>query len=216
MGGVACQRKPCRAAVRWSNHRTQPDADEVELALLIAVGFRQKKGKRSMVSYYELLKHPQWQKKRLLVLERAAFCCENCGSGENTLHVHHTYYESGRKPWEYPDESLHALCEQCHVTAQDMKTVFDRQLGKIGYSAIDELYGYALGISSRADLEAPIDVLNYEVACGLADYWCLNNHVLISNLIEGKITGARLFELVAKYGTPQKPWLESMARKKET
>lgn len=167
-----------------------------------------------MASYYELLKHPQWQKKRLLVLERENFCCEHCGSDEKTLHVHHTYYESGLKPWEYPDESLHVLCEKCHADVQDMKTLFDRQLGKIGYSAIDELYGYALGISSRDDLEAPIDVLSYEVASGLADYWSLQTELVIENLIEGKITGTKLLDLVAKHGAPQKPWLDRIASEK--
>jgi hypothetical protein len=30
------------------------------------------------------------------------------------LNVHHTYYQSGKKPWEYPDESLITLCNPCH------------------------------------------------------------------------------------------------------
>lgn len=169
-----------------------------------------------MDSYYELLKHPQWQKKRLLVLQRENFCCEDCGSDEKTLHVHHTYYESGLKPWEYPGESLHVLCEKCHADVQDMKTLFDRQFGKIGLSAINELYGYALGISAREEPEAPIDVLSYEVASGLADYWGLQTTLVIEHLIEGKITGARLLDLVAKHGASQKPWLERIARNKTT
>lgn len=30
------------------------------------------------------------------------------------LEVHHTYYEKGLKPWEYPDDSLKTLCWICH------------------------------------------------------------------------------------------------------
>ena len=30
------------------------------------------------------------------------------------LNVHHTYYIKGHKPWEYEDEALVALCEDCH------------------------------------------------------------------------------------------------------
>lgn len=55
-------------------------------------------------SYIELLKHPKWQKKRLEVLKLAGFQCENCGSEEETLHIHHAYYEKGLAPWDYPDE----------------------------------------------------------------------------------------------------------------
>jgi hypothetical protein len=30
------------------------------------------------------------------------------------LHVHHTYYQEGLMPWEYPNSSLETLCWQCH------------------------------------------------------------------------------------------------------
>lgn len=30
------------------------------------------------------------------------------------LHVHHTYYQAGKLPWEYPDESLKTVCWKCH------------------------------------------------------------------------------------------------------
>ncbi len=165
-----------------------------------------------MANYYELLKHPLWQKKRLLVLERESFCCEQCGSSEKTLHVHHTYYESKLKPWEYPDESLHALCEECHSEVQDRKALFDRQLGRIDYTNIDKLYGYALGIYAYHEPEAPVDLSRYEVASGLADYWNLDIDLVIDSLIEGTITGRKLFDLVTKHGAPQKPWLERVAK----
>lgn len=53
--------------------------------------------------YWQLLKDPRWQRKRLEVLNRANFACRECGGTDLTLHVHHRYYISGRKPWEYPD-----------------------------------------------------------------------------------------------------------------
>lgn len=167
-----------------------------------------------MTDYYELLKHPNWQRKRLEILQRANFSCENCGSADKPLHVHHTYYESKHKPWEYPNESLHALCEDCHSKVQDRKTLFNRQLGKVGYAAIDGLYGYALGTESQENLELPIDVLNYEVASGLADFWSLPADLVVASLVEGSITGAKLMSLVAAHGAPQKPWLERIARNK--
>jgi len=30
------------------------------------------------------------------------------------LNVHHNYYIRGKKPWEYPDDALVTLCEDCH------------------------------------------------------------------------------------------------------
>jgi hypothetical protein len=64
--------------------------------------------------YRKLLLHPNWQKKRLEILERDGFACRECGDVESTLHVHHQYYKKDAPPWDYPDESLLTLCEACH------------------------------------------------------------------------------------------------------
>lgn len=65
-------------------------------------------------SYSEKLKDPRWQRRRLQILDRANFTCEECEASTKTLHVHHLYYVSGREPWEYPDFALLALCHDCH------------------------------------------------------------------------------------------------------
>jgi len=57
---------------------------------------------------------PQWQKKRLEILERDNFTCIQCGDKENTLHVHHQYYLKDYKVWEYENQSLITLCSRCH------------------------------------------------------------------------------------------------------
>lgn len=67
-----------------------------------------------MTGYYEQLKDPRWQKKRLERLSLARWECENCGSGTETLNVHHVRYLKGRKPWEYSDDELQVLCQSCH------------------------------------------------------------------------------------------------------
>ena len=71
--------------------------------------------------YGKLLKDPRWQRKRLEIMQRDNFACVLCGDTESTLHVHHGYYKAGKKPWEYPDNTLMTLCEQCHeeVTFQN-------------------------------------------------------------------------------------------------
>ena len=70
-----------------------------------------------MKKYSENLKDPRWQKKRLEVMQRDDFHCAECGAGDSTLAVHHLYYVSGRKPWQYPMWSLSTLCEHCHDVA---------------------------------------------------------------------------------------------------
>lgn len=65
-------------------------------------------------SYYDLLKDPRWQRKRLEVLERDAFTCTCCGDQEKELHVHHRYYVQNRSPWAYPNFALVTLCIACH------------------------------------------------------------------------------------------------------
>jgi len=75
-----------------------------------------------MTPYQKLLTHPKWQKKRLHRLEMAGWRCEECGDAETELHVHHVFYESGRKPWEYDDLELLVLCKACHPLIQQLSS----------------------------------------------------------------------------------------------
>ncbi len=70
--------------------------------------------KKRTSSYAEFYRDPRWQKKRLAIMSRDEWTCQDCGDTEDTLHVHHRYYVKGRKPWEYPDEALVTLCASCH------------------------------------------------------------------------------------------------------
>jgi hypothetical protein len=147
-------------------------------------------------SYYEMLKHPKWQKKRLEILQRDGFSCEDCGADDVTLHVHHAYYEKGLAPWDYPDESLHSLCESCHQRAQNLNTVLQRQIGKLSLGAdVAELIGYTRAIEAAGDHTVVVDVFSYEVACGVGDYFGLSAMEVIEALEEGQIDGHKLFEL---------------------
>lgn len=67
-------------------------------------------------TYPELLKDPRWQKKRLEVFQRDNFCCLMCGSGEDTLHVHHEKY--CKNPWDVDSKHLQTLCYICHEVAE--------------------------------------------------------------------------------------------------
>lgn len=69
---------------------------------------------KQKVSYAELLKDPRWQKKRLEVMQRDGFRCQHCLRDDKPLQVHHLVYDKDKKPWEYEDNQLITLCEDCH------------------------------------------------------------------------------------------------------
>lgn len=71
------------------------------------------------MTYTEQLRHPEWQKKRLRMLEAAGWECSNCGDKSTTLHVHHRQYFKGRLAWEYGDDELVVLCEPCHANEHE-------------------------------------------------------------------------------------------------
>jgi hypothetical protein len=73
-----------------------------------------------IMTYSEQIKHPKWQKRRLQIMEKAGFRCENCGTDEVTLNVHHILYRDGYIIWEYADEDLVCLCEDCHGIAHEI------------------------------------------------------------------------------------------------
>jgi hypothetical protein len=64
------------------------------------------------MTYYEKLKDPRWQKKRLEIMSRDSFTCVACGRDDKTLTVHHVRYT--RDPWDIDNIWLQTLCEDCH------------------------------------------------------------------------------------------------------
>jgi len=72
-------------------------------------------------SYYEKLRDPRWQKKRLGIMERDNFSCTSCGSTIGTLNVHHRVaYRKNTDPWDYENDELTTLCEECHSQISEL------------------------------------------------------------------------------------------------
>lgn len=105
-------------------------------------------------TYRQMFKDPRWQRKRLEVMSRDGFGCVQCGVKTVTLNVHHRYYESGRAPWEYPDDALQTLCENCHETITDVTRRLKAQLGRLDHGAILQVLGYAVGMEAIGKLFA--------------------------------------------------------------
>lgn len=91
--------------------------------------------------YFEKLKDPRWQKRRLEMMELAGFKCQACGGNDNPLHVHHGYYAKGKDPWEYGPESLHVICEPCHQNATDDMATIQMLIGQIAPGDYPEFAG---------------------------------------------------------------------------
>jgi len=72
------------------------------------------------MAWTDIFKHPKWQRKRLEIMERDAWRCVICHTEDKTLTVHHLLYHKGAKPWEYADEELVTLCQDCHLGVKNL------------------------------------------------------------------------------------------------
>lgn len=92
-----------------------------------------------MLNRLQSLSSPQWQRLRLEVLQAHDFKCQECGSGDDCLHVHHTFYEKGKPAWEYSPESLMVLCETCHETRAEQERMVLTALTQLDVLALGKL-----------------------------------------------------------------------------
>jgi hypothetical protein len=70
-------------------------------------------------SYWQKLRDPRWQKRRLEIMDRDKFACRMCGNDRETLNVHHLAYERNGEPWDTDEYLLVTLCEPCHEEFHD-------------------------------------------------------------------------------------------------
>ena len=70
--------------------------------------------RRKRKEYYNrLLEDKRWKEFRLKVMSERGNKCECCG-GTDILQIHHTFYISGKMPWEYDIKDMRVLCKKCH------------------------------------------------------------------------------------------------------
>lgn len=147
-------------------------------------------------SYWELLRDPRWQRKRLEVMQRDDFTCQCCDKKTQTLNVHHMYYERGLSPWEYPNESLQTLCEDCHEFIEGRLTELKRAIGLSDWHDIEFVIGFLRGKRSRFDGPGQAVVVDsYEVAAGVACAWEINVDRVIDIAKDSKVLSDELSEL---------------------
>lgn len=78
-------------------------------------------------TYDDLLNDIRWKDKRTKILKRDYYKCRHCGS-THKLQVHHKYYnkypnEKLAMPWDYPDNALITLCDDCHRLEHERKPI---------------------------------------------------------------------------------------------
>lgn len=156
--------------------------------------------KQEHKSYYELLRDPRWQRKRLEVMERAGFTCEECDKGDETLNVHHSFYEKNRDPWDYPDRSLHCLCEKCHDEAERMRVSVRHHVGLVGsLPQMTMILGFARAMEWEDSIDDPSDTLiidSWEFAAGVGAAFPIHAEDVLDHMDgEHKITHAILCQL---------------------
>jgi len=123
------------------------------------------------MTYAEKLRDPRWQKKRLEIMQRDEFTCMVCGETESTLNVHHHYYDKGKDPWDYEDNALITMCEDCHESEKNRrKEIEDLLLDTLKRRGVlkDELLEIA-----RILHDTPLH-LSWEVHISILDWWLGN------------------------------------------
>jgi len=78
-------------------------------------------------TYKDLLRYPEWQKKKNEIYAERGWACESCGATKRPFHVHHLRYAASRLPWDVPNSDLELLCDVCHSAEHklDMKFIDD-------------------------------------------------------------------------------------------
>jgi hypothetical protein len=152
--------------------------------------------------YYEKLKDPRWQKKRLEVMQEHNFECEDCGTNNETLHVHHAVYLKGKEPWEYENYLLKCLCEKCHESNHKIINNFDKVVEeiKIICSSGNGSLSYYAGVLAGLSHDGPFGIycLDFEFCDGLGEVIRRSPEFILDNLKDNYFDGQLYCDLRLK------------------
>lgn len=137
------------------------------------------------MTYAEKLKHPKWQKRRLKIMEASGFTCSGCGSDEKTLHVHHKAYRKGAEPWDYEDDELECLCEDCHKGIHAIRDEISTLMGRLDSARVLRLWGYFVAmLHDPNDAKARPAIDGKNVGQGYADFLGLHEETVLHMVAE--------------------------------
>ena len=127
-------------------------------------------------SYYELLRDPRWQKKRLEIMSRDNFSCTSCEGKDKQLHVHDLHYIRGNDPWDCPNNLLITLCEDCHKE-------YEKHSRNIGDTLVEQLA--CAGLSGDDIIDIYVSIYNI-LNCDRYRQRSISMGDLIANIILDK------------------------------
>jgi hypothetical protein len=103
-------------------------------------------------TYSEKLRSPEWQRKRLEVMQRDDFACQFCGDKTEELHIHHVVYLPVGQPWDYDNNYLITVCHVCHEEEEKLKVEDPMLIGMFSMSGLNRRKLYALSVELRRHL----------------------------------------------------------------
>lgn len=129
-----------------------------------------------MSTYYEKLRDPRWQKRRLEIMKRDGFACRDCGDSKSTLNVHHCHY--AKTPWEANEKVLLTVCEDCHATRQSLEDDCRHFLGLIFAKIANHPDDDALSILAKdMHVAANSDEVNIRIISEVALYQFIERRI---------------------------------------
>ncbi len=161
-----------------------------------------------MTTYAQKLRDPRWQARRVEILNLHGWECEECDACQK-LHIHHRIYHKHREPWDYPDEELACLCENCHKAEHALRRTLDELMADRDASLDTiQLIGYAEGLKL---LSAPgvVCCQSYEWAQGFGDALGASADAIIAYLNTNShdhFNDADARRILAS-GSKGKPWM---------
>lgn len=138
-------------------------------------------------SYSELLLDPRWQRKRLEILQRSNFTCEQCKSADKTLHVHHRIYRKGAMPWEYADSELQALCKDCHFIETRHRAALDEALAQLDTPVLEEVLGYVEAEALKSRVEGQLVIRSWFHAFGIVRAFNITNYDAAQQVFQASV-----------------------------
>lgn len=87
------------------------------------------------MSYRDQLNDPRWERRSKEIKIRDSFRCQRCDSNKN-LNVHHLRYERGKKAWEYKNEYLITLCNNCHLSEHHYQWLLNSKIQSMRESGL--------------------------------------------------------------------------------
>ena len=146
-------------------------------------------------TYSQKLRDPMWKAKRLQVIEARGKQCEECGSPSN-LQVHHTYYEFGLEPWEYPDSALKCLCDPCHSRRHQLLDGIKLQLERIDNEDLERVLFFAMALNRP--LQDRIQVTNWAQLSGVAGAFLISDYQAMKFVDDFSCVGTGLLQFLSQ------------------